>query len=211
MRKISSFISSMAARGLIALFLAGCGSADSASVPNSLSPTPSAAETPSIVPQSAGDNPMETRLAAADNEFGANLFNQLTRQDKDKNVFFSPLSVAFALAMTYNGATGETKQQMARALKFEGMNHAELNQASAALMNTLKSADPQIEFAIANSLWARQGMKFNEAFLARNREFFKAEVATLNFADPSAKNTINNWVSKNTNGKIPAIIDQIDA
>lgn len=154
---------------------------------------------------------MEARLAAADNEFGINLFNQLAKQDKDKNVFFSPLSVAFALAMTYNGATGETKQQMARALKFEGMNHAELNQASAALMNTLKSADPQIEFAIANSLWARQGLKFNEAFLARNREFFKAEVATLNFGDPAAKNTINNWVSKNTNGKIPTIIDQIDA
>lgn len=154
---------------------------------------------------------MESRLATADNEFGVNLFNQLIKQDKDKNVFFSPLSVAFALAMTYNGATGETKQQMARALKFDGMNHEQLNQAGTALMAALKSADPQIEFAIANSLWGRQGVKFNEAFLARNRQFFKAEIATLNFADPSAKNTINNWVSQNTQGKIPAIIDQIDA
>lgn len=217
MRKISLFVFSVAAYGLMALCLAACGDADSASASNSPSPTPVPAETPSPdiaippTPQSTGDKPMETRLAAADNEFGVSLFNQLIQQDKDKNVFFSPLSVAFALAMTYNGAGGETKQAMARALKFEGMNQAELNQASAALMNTLKSADPQIEFAIANSLWARQGMKFNEAFLARNRQFFKAEVATLNFADLSAKNTINHWVSKNTNGKIPAIIDQIDA
>lgn len=154
---------------------------------------------------------MDARLAAADNEFGINLFNQLQKQDKDKNVFLSPLSVAFALAMTYNGAVGETKAAMEQVLKFKGMNHAELNLASAALMNTLKTTDPQIEFAIANSLWARQGLKFNEAFLARNRQYFQAEIATLNFADPTAKNTINGCVSKNTNGKIPAIIDQIDA
>lgn len=154
---------------------------------------------------------MEARLAAADNEFGIDLFNQLLKQEKDKNLFFSPLSVAFALAMTYNGATGETKQAMERTLKFKGLDHAELNQASAGLMTRLKSADPQIEFVIANSLWARQGVKFYAPFLARNRQYFQAEIATLNFADPVAKNTINSWVSKNTNGKIPAIIDRVDA
>lgn len=154
---------------------------------------------------------MDAKLVAADNAFGFDLFHQLLKQDKDKNVFYSPLSVAFALAMTYNGATGETKRAMERTLKFEGMSHAQLNEASAALMNTLKSTDPQIEFAIANSLWARAGVKFYEPFLERNRQFFKAEVATLNFADPQSKNMINGWVSRNTNGKIPTIIEQIDA
>jgi serine protease inhibitor len=217
MRKLSLFILSIVSCGVLMFWISACRSAESANASNSPSPTPVQAETPlpevaiPVVPQSTGNKPMDAKLAAADNEFGINLFNQLQKQDKDKNVFFSPLSVAFALAMTYNGASGETKQAMARALKFDGMNQEELNQASAALMSTLKSADPQIEFAIANSLWAKAGMKFNEAFLARNRQFFKAEIATLNFADPTAKNTINSWVSKNTNSKIPTIIDQIDA
>jgi serpin B len=154
---------------------------------------------------------MDTRLAAADNQFGFDLFNQLLKEDQGKNVFFSPLSIAFALAMTYNGAAGETRDAMVRVLRLKGMNLDELNQASAALTKTLKSADPQIELAIANSLWARQGVKFNETFLARNRQYFNAEVASIDFTSPQAAGTINAWVNKNTKGKIPAIVDRIDA
>ena len=154
---------------------------------------------------------METRLATADNEFGFNLFNQIQTKDTDKNLFISPLSVAFALAMTYNGAAGETQQAMARALKLNRMSLAEINQASAALTKTLVSSDPKVEMVIANSLWARQGVQFKADFLARNRQFFGAEITSLNFGSPQAKNTINNWVNGKTKGKIPAIIDRIDA
>jgi len=154
---------------------------------------------------------MDARLAAADNQFGFDLFGQLLNQDQGKNVFFSPLSVSFALAMTYNGAAGETRDAMVKALRLKGMSLDEVNQASAALIRTLQSADPQIELAIANSLWARQGVKFNETFLARNRQYFNAEVASIDFTSPQAVGTINAWVNKNTKGKIPAIVDRIDA
>jgi serine protease inhibitor len=161
--------------------------------------------------KSSGGSSMNERLVGANNQFGFDLFNQLQSTDKDKNIFFSPLSIATALEMTYNGAAGETKEAMARTLKLEGMKEIEVNQASANLMKSLKSADPKIELAIANSLWAKQGVKFKEEFLDINRQYFGAEIASLNFADPKAKTTINNWVSKNTKGKIPAIIDQINS
>ncbi len=154
---------------------------------------------------------MNSRLIAANNEFGFNLFNHLLRQEAGKNVFFSPLSVSTALAMTYNGAAGETEQAMARTLKLHGMSLAEINQSSAELLKLLKSSDPKIELAIANSLWARQGVKFKDDFLARNRQFFGAEVASLNFESPQATETINRWVSTNTKGKIAKIIDSISA
>jgi serine protease inhibitor len=153
---------------------------------------------------------MKSNLAAASNAFGFDLFQQLRRQEANKNVFFSPLSVTVALAMTYNGAAGETKNAMARALKIEGMNHAELNRASADLLKALKSSDPKIELAIANSLWARGGMRFNEDFLARNRQFYGAEISTLDFNSPQSAAAINRWVSASTKGKISQIIDKID-
>jgi serine protease inhibitor len=153
---------------------------------------------------------MSSNLATASNAFGFDLFQQLRRQAKDQNVFFSPLSVTVALAMTYNGAAGETKNAMARALKIEGMNHAELNRESADLLKALKSADPKIELAIANSLWARGGMRFNDDFLARNRQFYGAEISTLDFNNPQSVATINRWVSGATKGKISQIIDQIN-
>jgi serine protease inhibitor len=153
---------------------------------------------------------MNSNLAAASNAFGFDLFQQLKRQETNKNVFFSPLSVTVALAMTYNGAAGETKKAMARALKIEGMDHSELNRASAELLKALKSSDPKIELAIANSLWARGGMRFNEEFLARNRQFYGAEISTLDFNSPQSVATINRWVSESTKGKIGKIIDRID-
>jgi serine protease inhibitor len=154
---------------------------------------------------------MNSTLAAASNAFGFDMFQQLQSQAANKNVFFSPLSVTIALAMTYNGAAGETKNAMARALKIERMSHAELNRASAELLKALKSADPKIELAIANSLWARGGVRFNEDFLARNRQFYGAEISALDFSSPESVATINRWVSDSTKGKISEIIDRIDS
>ena len=153
---------------------------------------------------------MNPDIAAASNAFGFDLFQQLQRQAANKNVFFSPLSVSVALAMTYNGAAGETKKAMARVLKLEDISHDELNRASAGLLNALKSSDPKIELAIANSLWAHGGVRFKEDFLARNRQFFGAEVSTLDFKSPQSVATINRWVDANTKSKINKIIDQID-
>jgi serpin B len=99
---------------------------------------------------------------------------------------------------------------MGRTLKIQKMDLAELNRASAELLQSLKSSDPKVSLEIANSLWARQGMRFKEDFLARDREFYKAEISTLNFSDPQAADTINKWVSANTKGKIDKIVDQID-
>jgi serine protease inhibitor len=153
---------------------------------------------------------MKSNLAAASNAFGFDLFQQLRRQDANKSVFFSPLSVTVALAMTYNGAAGETKNAMARALKIEGMSRGELNHASHDMLKDLKGSDPKIELAIANSLWARSGVRFNESFLADNRAFYSAEISTLDFSSPQAAETINRWVSASTKGKISKIIDNID-
>ena len=85
---------------------------------------------PTEITRPSNSATMKSNLAAASNAFGFDLFQQLRRQDANKNVFFSPLSVTVALAMTYNGAAGETKNAMARALKIEGMSRGELNHAS---------------------------------------------------------------------------------
>jgi len=155
--------------------------------------------------------PAEKSLASAQNGFGFKLFSQLTAGEGSENVFISPTSVAFALAMTWNGAAGETREAMSRALELQEMSLDDVNRASLALKNALQQADPAVQLHIANSLWAKKGLDFKPDFLDRNRQFFKAEVAALNFADPGAAATINDWVGRNTAGKIQKIIDRIDS
>ena len=149
----------------------------------------------------------ETRLIEIDNSFGLKLFREIDAQDPDKNLFVSPLSVAMALGMTYNGADGETREAMARALELEDMTIQEVNEAYRDLIALLLDLDPRVEFALANSIWYRNTMSFEQGFLDINRDYFNAEVTGLDFADPEAASTINNWVNENTNGKIPEIVD----
>src|SRR5690348_14127072 len=75
----------------------------------------------------ASKGKFDERLITANNRFGFELFNQLHKKDHGQNVFYSPLSVALALSMTYNGAAGETKEAMRRALKTEDLSLDEIN------------------------------------------------------------------------------------
>lgn len=155
-------------------------------------------------------NQVDNRLTAASTRFSFKLYDQILKQRTGNNTFVSPASVMLALAMTYNGADGTTREAMARALEFESMSRDDVNRAFADLNSALAPADPKVQLKIANSLWARSGFTLNSAFVERNQQQYAAEIANLNFADPAAAKTINSWVSKNTDGKIDRIIDQID-
>lgn len=154
-------------------------------------------------------SPVEPRLPAAHTRFGFKLFSQL-QQDPSQNLSISPSSIAIALSMLYNGATGNTQQALAAALELEDMSLDDLNQANAALETALENADPKVTLAIANSLWGKTGFAFKPDFLQRSQTFYGAEITNLDFASPDAPAQINAWVSQNTAGKIPQIIDQID-
>ena len=57
-------------------------------------------------------------LVQADNQFAVDLYRQLAKEHQGKNLFFSPYSMSNALAMTAEGARGETAQQMGKTLCF---------------------------------------------------------------------------------------------
>lgn len=154
------------------------------------------------------DNPTtaEARaMADANTRFGFNLFEKLRGEQPEQNVFVSPLSASTALAMTANGAVGETRQEMLAALQWQGMDLAYVNAGLKELRSTLQAADPQVTLAIADSLWADKGVEFKPDFLKSQRGFFDARVESLEFDDPKSADIINGWVKKQTGGLIPDI------
>ena len=152
---------------------------------------------------------VDERLIAATSRFTFKLFDQVLKQDTTKNVFVSPPSVMLALAMTYNGAEGKTRQAMAQALEIEGLSLEEVNRAFADLTSMLGTADPKLQLKIANSLWAKKGISLKPDFIQRSKEHYAAEVTTLDFSNPTAPATINLWVSNNTDNRIDKIVDRI--
>ena len=154
----------------------------------------------------------ETRqLIEADNHFGIELFKQVVAGQKSSaNTMISPVSIALALAMTYNGAEGDTKAAMEEALQLTGLSRQEINASYQALIEALLTVDPKVTMEIANSIWYRQEFSVEQDFLDVNREYYDAEVNALDFNSSEAPSVINNWVSDRTNGKITKIIEQID-
>jgi serpin B len=153
----------------------------------------------------------EERVVDASSGFGLNLFREINRTEKGKNLFISPLSVSMALGMTMNGASGATLDSMRRTLDVAGMTEAEINASYRSLIDLLTRVDPGVKFQIANSIWSRQGFAVEQPFIDTNRHYFDAEIASLDFSSADASKTINGWVSQKTNGKIEKIVpDQID-
>jgi len=159
------------------------------------------------IPDDLAVDTVNTRLVTANTNFGFNLFNEIRKAEQNQNIFISPFSVSVALAITLNGASGETEQAMTHTLQLQGLGPESINTGYAQLRQALQAPNPKGTLTIANSLWARQGVLFKQDFLQRNTQFFGAEISTLDFNDPSASKTINQWVDTNTNGKIKKIVD----
>jgi serine protease inhibitor len=151
--------------------------------------------------------PTETHLVATSNDFAFRLFDEIAREaSPDSNLFISPLSVAMALGMTYNGAAGTTATAMQRALGLDGMSLGEVNRAYRGVIDLLRGLDPRVDFTLANSIWYRQDLSFAQAFLDTCTTYFDAAVRGLDFAAPDAAPTINGWVNDQTRGRIPSIV-----
>jgi len=154
---------------------------------------------------------VDTGLVYSNTQFGFNIFKELVLEDKDRNIFISPLSILLALAMTYNGAVGDTNLAMADALEFTGLDLEELNSGFKDLMVSIENADSDIELAIANSIWLNLGFEAKKDFIERNSKYFSSEVREIDFSDAGTVDTINGWIADATRDKIEKMLDVIPA
>lgn len=152
----------------------------------------------------------EKMLIQADQSFSYDIFRRTVAFDSNKeNVFISPLSISMAMAMTLNGAEGQTFEDMRNAMSLKGMELEEINRAFQSLMKLLVTVDPKVTLKVANSVWYREDFPVKEEFLERINDFYDGTADDLNFNDPASVDIINNWVNKNTDGLIDQIITHI--
>jgi serine protease inhibitor len=141
------------------------------------------------------------------NQFGMKLTARVASEQQHQNVFISPLSIFTALIMTENGSAGSTRDAMRKALAVPAdLSEDALHQSASALLKSLQ-AQKGVELAIANALWSDTRWPLAQSFIQQCHDLFQADATTLNFSQPSAANTINAWVKKNTRGKIDSIVD----
>ncbi|WP_040626762.1 serpin family protein [Mucilaginibacter paludis] len=166
------------------------------------------------VPQDTGKDlvltAVEQQKVGADNAFALKLFKTISAGNTDNsNLFFSPLSVSFALAMADNGANGQTLTDINNVMNFNGFTQDQVNSYYNKLITELPQLDPNTTLKIANSIWYQQNFTVLPQFSQTNTNYYKAKVQSADFSSSATKDMINAWVSGQTNGKIPTIVDQI--
>ena len=149
------------------------------------------------------------KLIAAQTRFSLNLFSTLQKKDPKKNLFISPISISQAIGMVYNGAAAETRTAIGSALALEDLSLNDFNSANEDLRNALEYPGKDIQLNIANSIWTNQDTSINPDFIRRNQQFYDAKVESLDFNTKKSIGIINNWVKRNTQGKIEGIVDQL--
>lgn len=149
-------------------------------------------------------------LITASNDFGLDLFNYIYAYEEDQeNIMVSPLSVSLALAMTYNGALTQTKNDMEKTLRLSGLTSEEINTSYYNLIEALKKMDAKVKLEIANAIYYRDDFEVEQDFIKINKKYYDAEVAPLDFSSDDAVDIINSWVFDHTDGKIETILERI--
>lgn len=137
-------------------------------------------------------------------DFAIRLFKQ--SNEDGKNTLISPLSVLCALAMTANGANGETREQMEDVL---GMTTDKLNLYLYSYLSSLPQGE-KYKLSVANSIWFRddERLSVKQDFLQTNADYYGASIYKAPFNGQTLRD-INNWVKSATDDMIPNILDKI--
>jgi len=161
-------------------------------------------------PDGNSDLASDRRRATETNEvnaFGFELYKKLADSSKysGTNLFVSPTSISTAFGMTYLGADGGTRDEMAKVLRIS----TDQDQAGSSYKKQLdnlratKSKDGYDLF-IANKIWTAADIKFEKSFTDSTRKFFDSEATPVMFKNTSARKQaikdINQWASDNTKG-----------
>jgi serine protease inhibitor len=157
----------------------------------------------------AGDNDMITQEQIVEglNNFSFDLYHSLSA-GSSSNLFYSPLSISSALAMTYAGANGETADQMQSTLHY-GPQVDLFHSQYGAMIDSLSSKKGQdFKMNIANAIWVQDQFKLRNYFVETVKKDYNGEVRSMDFVNQpeASRDTINYWVEKKTAGKIQDLI-----
>ncbi|QKY22172.1 serpin family protein (plasmid) [Halolamina sp. CBA1230] len=204
---------------LIAGALAGC-TAPATSQADLSASTPS---TPALQPD-VEDATLD-ELVTGTNAFALNLFDELRTADDAENLMVSPISATVALAMTYAGAGGTTREQMRESLGYtldDEQLHAAFNELQRTLSDRGKNleeddipsdydeADDPVPFqlSLVNAIWGQEGFPFRDEYLTTLENHYGGGLNQVDFVEnpDGVREAINAWIADQTDNRIEELL-----
>ncbi|XP_071413700.1 serpin A3-4-like isoform X1 [Pithys albifrons albifrons] len=146
-------------------------------------------------------------------QFACCFYKEISSQEKNGNVFFSPLSISTAFAMLTLGARSDTLTQILRVLSFNPreISENEIHEGYRQLMEMVNRKNTGLQLKMGNVLFVLDRLKPQEKFLNDLRNFYEGEAYPMNFKNAvQAQQKINQYVAERTNGKIKDLVNNLD-
>ena len=147
-------------------------------------------------------------IIAKNNTFAVKLFEKTAKM---QSTVISPISVSYLMAMLANGANGQTKADIMKALQLEEKDLDEMNALYKMMIQRCGNTDKGTTLNIANYFAMNKEVNLEGAYANKMKNIYNAGIESLDFTSSKTTAHINNWCKKNTNGMIPSIIDKVDA
>jgi serpin B len=141
----------------------------------------------------------------ANNKFAFDLYSEVDKSE-DGNIFYSPYSISAALAMTYEGAKGQTAEEMKAVFHFP--ESSTLRPNFAAIYNDINTGNGAYELRTGNALWVQQDYPFFKDYMERVEKYYGGKASNVDFVKETEKSrqTINTFIEEQTNNRIKELI-----
>lgn len=148
------------------------------------------------------------QVVNANNQFAFEIYEELEKTEKGKNIFYSPYSISSALAMTNEGAKGQTEEEINSVFHFPEKETLRPN--FAAIYKNINEGSSEYELKTGNALWVQEDYPFNEEYLAKVKNFYGGEAKNVDFVKETelTRQKINNYIEDQTNNRIKDLISK---
>ena len=150
-------------------------------------------------------------LVDESNDFAFNLFREISKkEDTDKSMVISSLSITYALGMLNNGATGETQAQINKVLGFSGQGADGINEFCHKMIVNSPKLDNSTKVMLSNAIFLNNKYQLKDDFRNKAITYYEATIESCNFEDMQTLNTINLWAKSHTEGLVNKALDEKD-
>jgi len=152
-----------------------------------------------------------TDIPSANNNFAMNFYSQISKNTSE-SIFFSPISIFTAFAVTYEGAQGETASDIQQIFGFqtdsqERRNHFQFMLKEFENAGFMDMGTPEYELQMANALWVADHFDPKQNYIDTAKTYYNSKVDKVDFVSNAGVETINNWVREQTQDKIDKLFE----
>ncbi|NWI65176.1 ALST protein, partial [Todus mexicanus] len=160
-----------------------------------------------------GENTAHAKIAPSNADFAFRVYKQIRKEEDNKNIFFSPLSISTAFAMLSLGARSNTRNQLHKGLAFNltEMEEQEIHEGFQRVLQLLNDPHREVQLSMGNALFIDDQLKLLQMFLNHVIHFYHSEAIPTNFQNSQeAIKEINKYIKTKTHGKIDNLLKSLD-